>query len=623
MQAQRALHGLRSIYLFFALAFFSALILTLLMPLESRAYTIPQRSEPATNALLLTAPTAVRLWFSEDLNSTLSTGTVLIADGKRVDLESSIASSNARELLITLQNPLPPGVYTAYWRAVGQHDGQTLTGSSTFRITSPDGTTPQANSSGTLSNPYGTSPITTGQLDLASVLYFLMQTLIGIGATFWVGGLLWHTFVAYQRGSSEKEHRIHERAQQRFDQRLTTPLLTMLFLANIGLLVSNSLALSAGNLAQLLPSAVALLTTGGFGTYWIIQQLVLIVALFLPSSATPHSRLAIWGKLAPGGILLLLFALSGHAFSSAGETQWLALGADWLHWLGTAMWVGGMFYVAWVYQPVLPTLASGERGEALLKTLGRFSPLALTGLLLLAITGPFNASIHLSTWEQLLSTAYGRALLIKCTVLGLLLLVGAFQDLRLRPALQKDYKQLKQLSDVTSLDEQDKQQRTKIEARNAGAYGMLETLLRWEAVLGIALLLCSALMSVYAATTMPVQETPKNHTTATGPFAGTTRTSDAQFNVQLSISPARLGPNDFVVKVLDEQGKIPGKIQVSLVADMVDMQMGVTHLALEPDGQGNYRTTGNLTMNGTWQIDILIRTADGKQHTASFRIKAS
>ncbi|GHO43508.1 CopD family protein [Ktedonospora formicarum] len=617
MQAQRALHGSRSIYLFLALAFFLALTLTLLIPLKSRAYTIPQRSEPTANALLLTAPTAVHLWFSEDLNPALSVGTVLTGGGKRVDLESSVASSNTRELLITLQSPLSPGVYTTYWRAVGQHDGQTLTGSSTFRITSPDGTTPQTNGSGAIHNPYGTSPIAAGQLDLASVLYFLTQTLIGIGATFWVGGLLWHAFVAYQRGANEK---VSEMAQQRFEQKLTTPLLTALFLANIGLLISHSLALSTENFAQLLPNAVALLTTGGFGTYWIIQQLVLIVALFLPWSATSRSGFTIWGKLAAGGILLLLFALSGHAFSSADETQWLALGAEWLHWLGTAMWVGGMLYVAWVYLPTLHMLTSGERGEALLKTLGRFSPLALTGLLLLAITGPFSASIHLNTWEQLLSAAYGRALLVKCAVLGLLLLVGAFQDLRLRPALQKDYKQKIRLSDGTSLDEE---QRTNFEARNAGAYAMLETLLRWEAVLGIALLLCSALMSVYAATALPVQETTTTHTIVTGPFTGTARTSDARFNVQLNVSPARLGPNDFVVKVLDEQGKVPGEIQVSLVADMLDMQMGVTRLTLVPDGQGNYRTTGNLTMNGTWQIDILIRTADGKQHTASFRIKAS
>ncbi|GHO66286.1 copper transport protein YcnJ [Ktedonobacter sp. SOSP1-52] len=632
MQAQRFFRATPHIHIFLTIAASLALLLLVMTPLPGQASSILLRSDPPADKLLLTAPSEVHLWFSEDLNSAASTVMVQNAEHRRVDLRTY---ASGHELVVPLQSPLPPGVYTVSWRTLASYDGQTLTGAFSFGITGPDGALPQGTNLAGVANAFGATPLASGQLDLASVLYGLMQAILALGATFWVGTLFWRAFITRKQVSAEQQA-LREREERLFEQKLAQPLLILLLCANIGLLFSNSLALAQGEGAQVIPSAIQLLTTGGFGTYWLLQQFLLIVALLLPAQTTPatdaqysRSSLVTWGRLALGCALLLLFALSGHGASTTiSGSPLLGLGSDWLHWLGTAIWVGGMFYATWVYLPALRDQLPLTQGKALLNTLGTFSPLALTGLLLLLVTGPFSSSLHLQSWEQLLSTPYGCTLIVKCLLLGILLCVGAVQDLLIRPRLNRDYKKIERIQ--VEAGEETKAHfaadaSKKIERQVEHTTRTLHTLLRWEALLGVTLLLASSLMSVYAATTAPAQPASSTGTaTKTNkPFQRSMRTEDQQFNVQLTISPNRIGPNTFTVHVLDKQGQNAKNIQVGLAADMVEMRMGATLLTLQPDNKGNFSGTAILPMSGLWQIDVHIRTTDTTQHTASFRIQTS
>lgn len=632
MQAQSFLRAKHPIHIFLPIAMPLALLLLVIVPLQSKAASILLRSDPPANKLLLTAPSAVHLWFSEDLNPVGSTVMVQNAEHRRVDLRTY---TKGDELIVLLQSPLQPGVYTASWRTLASYDGQTLTGAFTFGVTGPDGALPQGANLARVDNAFGATPIASGQFDLASVLYGLMQALLALGAIFWVGTLFWRAFITRKQVSAEQQA-IREREERLFEQQLAQPLLILLLCANIGLLLSNSLALAQGEGTQVIPATVQLLTTGGFGTYWLLQQLLLIVALLLPTKATPattgaqpsQSSFLAWGRSALGCALLLLFALSGHGASTISGSPLLGLASDWLHWLGTALWVGGMFYVAWVYLPALRSQTSLTQSKALLKTLGAFSPLALTGLLLLLVTGPFSTSLHLQSWEQLLSTSYGRTLMVKCLLLGLLLGVGTIQDLLIRPRLNRDYKKIEQIQVEASEESKARfaaDAGEKFERQIERTTGTLRTLLHWEALLGVTLLLVSSLMSVYAPTTTPAQPGGGTGTSTkvNKPFQGSIRTEDQQFNVQLTISPNHIGPNTFTVHVLDSKGQNAKNIQVGLAADMIEMRMGATLLTLQPDNQGNFSGTAILPMSGLWQIDVHIRTTDNTEHTASFRIRTS
>src|SRR5690348_10961812 len=64
-----------------------------------------------------------------------------------------------------------------------------------------------------------------------------------------------------------------------------------------------------------------------------------------------------------------------------------------------------------------------------------FSPLALASAGVLVFSGVVAARVHVGSWAAFTSTTYGRTLLIKLAVVALLVLVGAFNWRRVRPAL--------------------------------------------------------------------------------------------------------------------------------------------------------------------------------------------
>jgi putative copper export protein len=67
-----------------------------------------------------------------------------------------------------------------------------------------------------------------------------------------------------------------------------------------------------------------------------------------------------------------------------------------------------------------------------------FSPMALTFASLLAATGVVAAVLRLGAWSALISTEYGRVFLIKMGGVVLVIVAGAYNWLRLRPALDAD-----------------------------------------------------------------------------------------------------------------------------------------------------------------------------------------
>jgi len=132
-------------------------------------------------------------------------------------------------------------------------------------------------------------------------------------------------------------------------------------------------------------------------------------------------------------------------------------------------------------------------------------------------------------------------------------------------------------------------------------------------------LICVGLMNVFAGTLSPIAAAQQQQTTSSTskPFVSTVRTSDNKFTVKLDVNPNRFGPNVFTVSVVDNStGKPTTNIGVSLYTTMLDMDMGTQTFNLQPDGKGNFTTTGDLVMAGDWEIRIQIRTPDDTLHEA-------
>ncbi|MCE7987725.1 MAG: copper resistance protein CopC [Caldilinea sp. CFX5] len=99
------------------------------------------RSDPAADALLTTAPTQVQLWFTQELFRRQGQNRIEVyaADGSRQEQGEAAIDDDDRTLLtVALQPDLPPGVYTVRWQAVSSEDGHESAGEFSFTVATGD-----------------------------------------------------------------------------------------------------------------------------------------------------------------------------------------------------------------------------------------------------------------------------------------------------------------------------------------------------------------------------------------------------------------------------------------------------------------------------------------------------
>ena len=110
---------------------FSACMLLLIQ--ECRAHAFVDHAEPAVGSQIHTAPTHVKIWFTEKLEPALSRIQVFDTSGLEVDKRDvKIDQSNAALLTVSLPE-LKPGKYKVVWRAVSV-DTHVTTGNYLFEI---------------------------------------------------------------------------------------------------------------------------------------------------------------------------------------------------------------------------------------------------------------------------------------------------------------------------------------------------------------------------------------------------------------------------------------------------------------------------------------------------------
>jgi len=113
--------------------FLSFLLITLpgLARLEAHAFL--KRAEPAVGGTVHTSPEAVRIWFTENIETAFSTIQVFDASGKEVDKRNVHLDRSSQALLRVSLPPLGAGTYKVVWRVVSV-DTHVTKGNFTFRV---------------------------------------------------------------------------------------------------------------------------------------------------------------------------------------------------------------------------------------------------------------------------------------------------------------------------------------------------------------------------------------------------------------------------------------------------------------------------------------------------------
>jgi nitrogen fixation protein FixH len=103
------------------------------------------------------------------------------------------------------------------------------------------------------------------------------------------------------------------------------------------------------------------------------------------------------------------------------------------------------------------------------------------------------------------------------------------------------------------------------------------------------------------------------------PFAETRQIEDLR--VGLEVAPAGLGMNEFVVTVQDAQGAPVNVQKVVLSLEMTTMDMGVSTIETQPQGDGRYVAPESwVSMVGNWNVKVTVRRADADDLETEFAV---
>jgi hypothetical protein len=99
----------------------------------AQAHAFLDHSSPAVGSAVPTPPTAVTLWFTQDLEPAFSAVTVTNQAGQRVDLDNERIPPKQPAVLQVELRPLPPRRYTVNWHVVSI-DAHPTQGSFAFQV---------------------------------------------------------------------------------------------------------------------------------------------------------------------------------------------------------------------------------------------------------------------------------------------------------------------------------------------------------------------------------------------------------------------------------------------------------------------------------------------------------
>jgi putative copper resistance protein D len=173
----------------------------------------------------------------------------------------------------------------------------------------------------------------------------------------------------------------------------------------------------------------SVLTDTRFGQVALVRlMLALLIAALLPWPATQL------GQVAVAALLIALLALIGHAGAAPGLAGRVHLAADIVHLLGAGAWLGGLPALAMLLgqarsssEPSWPALAAAVTN--------RFSLFGIVSIGALLASGLVNSWALLAGPRDLVTTDYGRLLLLKIGLFLAMIAIAAVNRYHLTPRL--------------------------------------------------------------------------------------------------------------------------------------------------------------------------------------------
>ncbi len=532
---------------------------------------------PTDNTSVTPSPAKVSATFSERVSIGVGGLTVRNTNGLRVDTGSSSVDSVGTTVSVALQPTLPDGTYVATYRVLSA-DGHPVSASFLFGIGSGPIDANAASFSGTGGNR-------TWEIAGAFARFLMYASaLLAAGLVF---------FLAF----------IHDRDEDRWRliswARIAT--ITALFGA-AGVVTVQAALLSGKNLSAITDGGVlGDVLNSRLG--WSLAALTMgLIAVHLSTdiqNVIASQSLALYGGLATAAS----FAIWGH--STELTPVWLSTTADIVHVAAAAFWFGGIVGMVMVLRrrgnrPAAPTA----------QIVSRFSTAAAISVGLLAAAGialSWNATG--GSWNALVSTTYGRLLLVKVGITAGILAIAGYNRSWLVPAIVQGEAELANPSSETAEPAFTDEQR-------ASNWSLLRRAVTIEAI---------ALVVIMGITSVLVNVTPARTAIAGADRVVNQTQTVATGTVNLVVVPARVGENTLHIQYADSSGKpIDVANTLTIEFSLPSADLSAISRQTAKAGPGHFIYTGpELSIAGTWTVTLVARTSDFSEQRTSFQVPIS
>ena len=431
-----------------------ALLLLGAWPAPALAHAHLERATPHAGARLSVAPRELVLTFSEAPALAMSALRLLGPDSTAIALGTLGHSGGARTLSATITGGLAAGKYTVLWQTAGD-DGHVQHGSYTFVIAEgAEGLAPPTSATSTTTDrmPGDSSKAQrdsarlpdarvldsvdtrqSGGFDVSSPAYVAIRWLQFASLLVLIGAVAFRWWILPRVGVTVAEPARRDLSYGAAGAGLWGAwFLAVSALARLAAQLGTMYPAQAGGMVSL--SGIFLGTPWGHG--WLLEVVALAFVVAGLRAVRREPTLVLPWRIAAAATVGLAFvpALSGHAIADRTFAPFTVL-FDGAHVLAAGMWMGTLLVMLVIGVPVALRAASGGRTESLATMVNAFSPLALTSASVRVFSGVVATRVHVGSWAAFTGTSYGRALLIKLAVVVLLMVVGAFNWRRVRPAL--------------------------------------------------------------------------------------------------------------------------------------------------------------------------------------------
>jgi copper transport protein len=400
------------------------------------------RTTPAASGHLAEAARELRLRFSEQPELKFTSVELHDSAGAVVALGPvTLVPGDGMGVSATSSQPLANGRYTVSWRTAPA-DGHATTGKYAFDAAIPaaaplprDAVAPGAAVSADVPTADTTpiahtlAPNAVLQPGTAPNFSTALRWTELVAVLTLVGAVIFRLFVVPAAGLPDP---IALEAAERA-RRLAMGALMLFALATITRLSAQSdLIANAGAIRWAAMQMVVRGTRWGQG--WLVGAVGAVAALV--GFASARRGRAGW-MIAALGVLAIALSegMTGHAGASTRRLP-LAIATDLAHFLGAGGWLGGLTLVLLAGLPALRPMNGAERARAGSRLLRSYHQTAMECVTLVIVTAVIAAWLRLGTLDALWTTAYGRVLLIK---LSLVLVVMAFGLYHSRTVVTPDW----------------------------------------------------------------------------------------------------------------------------------------------------------------------------------------